>query len=353
MIQENTIQLDIPLLLPEIGDSCVDCIGRLERSLCQRQGIMRAHVKKDGETEPSRLCLHYDPNLISLQAVQRLARQEGSDFTERFRHIQIPLGATTGSADAADALAEELNNLPGVLHASVNYAAGMAFVAYDTRLLTRPEIDTLIRGMGYRPITAEDLPATIQSTLFGMLPQWVQERWGLALVGLAGLFFLAGWLGEMIFSLPEPVMVGLFVLAYIAGGYEIATHAVPGLLKGHFDTDVLMLAAAIGAAVLGEWAEGAFLLFLFSLGHAGEHYALDRARQAINALGELMPRTALVKDAGSAAGEVTERPVESLRVGQVVVVRPGDRIPVDGEIENGRSAIDESAITGESLPANK
>jgi Cd2+/Zn2+-exporting ATPase len=110
-----------------------------------------------------------------------------------------------------------------------------------------------------------------------------------------------------------------------------------------------MLAAAAGAALLGEWSEGAFLLFLFSLGHAGEHYALDRARNAINALGELMPKTARVKQ----GDEIVERPVEQVAVDDVVVVRPGDRIPVDGEIVRGASAIDQSAITGESMPVNK
>ncbi|MFQ5436651.1 MAG: hypothetical protein ACE5FD_17475, partial [Anaerolineae bacterium] len=108
-------------------------------------------------------------------------------------------------------------------------------------------------------------------------------------------FFLAGWLGETFFNLPENIAVFLYILAYIAGGYDIATHAIPGLFKGNFDTDVLMLAAAAGAAILGEWTEGAFLLFPFSLGHAGEHYALDRARNAVNALGQLTPKTARVK----------------------------------------------------------
>ena len=112
---------------------------------------------------------------------------------------------------------------------------------------------------------------------------------------------------------------------------------------------VLMLAAAAGAALLGEWAEGAFLLFLFSLGHAGEHYALDRARNAVNALGELMPKTARVRT----GDEIIVRPVEEVAVGDVGVVRPGDRIPVDGEIVRGASAIDQSAITGESVPVDK
>jgi Cd2+/Zn2+-exporting ATPase len=110
-----------------------------------------------------------------------------------------------------------------------------------------------------------------------------------------------------------------------------------------------MLAAAAGAAILGHWAEGAFLLFLFSLGHAGENYALDRARNAVNALGQLMPKTALVKE----GDQIVTRPVESLQLDDIVVVRPGDRLPADGDVSSGQSAVDQSAITGESVPVNK
>jgi Cd2+/Zn2+-exporting ATPase len=177
----------------------------------------------------------------------------------------------------------------------------------------------------------------------------MQERWSLILVALAGFFLLIGWAGERFFGLPPEVAWGFYLLAYVAGGYDVATHAVPGLLKGHFDTDVLMLAAALGAALLGEWAEGAFLLFLFALGHAGEHYALDRARNAVNALGALMPKTAQVKR----GDRIIEEPVSALHPGDVVIVRPGDRLPVDGEIVSGASAIDQSPITGESVPVEK
>jgi Cd2+/Zn2+-exporting ATPase len=239
----------------------------------------------------------------------------------------------------------------------VNYAAGLAFVAYDTAIIQRPQIYKAIQRMGYQPSEGDkeqpEMKREQEERDHGLaasfLPHWLLERWGLISVALAGLFFLIGWLGETFFSMSENIALVFFVLSYIAGGYDIATHAVPGLLKGKFDTDVLMLAAAAGAALLGEWAEGAFLLFLFSLGHAGEHYALDHARNAINALGELMPKTARVKR----GNEIVERPVEAVEVGDVVVVRPGDRIPVDGEIVRGASAIDQSAITGESAPVNK
>ena len=93
------------------------------------------------------------------------------------------------------------------------------------------------------------------SGLMTLFPHWIQDRWEIILVGLAGIFFLSGLLGELTGALTETVTISLFILAYIAGGYDIATHAIPALFKGKFDTDILMLAAAAGAALLGEWAE--------------------------------------------------------------------------------------------------
>ncbi len=351
---EKTIELDIPLVAPDIDDAQDGCLCHLETALQNQRGILRAHVKYD--QEPPQLCLHYDPNLISLTAVQRIAQKTGSDFTSRYRHETIPFSGMD-AADAATGLAHSLEKLPGMLHASVNYAAGLAFVAYDTRSLQRPSIRQTIQHLGYKLLTGTAVssakPEEADEHDHGSAPtfllHWMQERWALILVALAGLFFLTGWLGETFFSLPQNIALVFYILAYIAGGYDIATHAIPGLFKGNFDTDVLMLAAAAGAAILGEWPEGAFLLFLFSLGHAGEHYALDRARSAVNALGELMPKTARVKR----GDQIVEEPVAQLRVGDVVIVRPGDRVPVDGEVVSGNSAIDQSPITGESVPVEK
>ena len=174
----------------------------------------------------------------------------------------------------------------------------------------------------------------------------MQEHWTLLLTSAAGAFLALGFFGELVLRFPPSAALILYILAYLAGGYDVALHAVPAVLRGKFDTDLLMLAAAAGAAALNEWAEGAFLLFLFSLGHAGETYALDRARNAVGALGKLMPRTAQVK-----RGErLEEVPVDQLAVNETVVVRPGDRVPVDGVITAGESGLDQSAITGESVP---
>ncbi len=345
---EKTLELDIPLIAPDIEDVRDRCLDRLEEAVKDRRGILHAHVIR--ETEPPRLCLHYDPNLLSLSAARRFAHQAGADFTDRYRHETVPVDGMD-TADAADYLAELLEEMPGMLHASVNYAAGLAFLAYDGRELDRPAIEEAIREVGYRPRPPTGLlPLTYEPVepdgWLRTLLNLALRRWQVALVALAGLLILAAWLGDTFLGLPERAALAFYALAYLAGGYDVATHAIPGLFKGQFDTDVLMLAAAAGAAVLGEWPEGAFLLFLFGLGHAGEQLALDRARNAINALGQLMPKTARVRQ-GEA---VVERPVEEVKLDQVVVVPPGDRIPVDGRVLRGQSTVDQSAITGESTP---
>ncbi len=350
---ERTIEICAPLLMPDISDSCDACLAIVEEKLRSRRGISRVHVNND--KDQPHLCLHYDPNLISAAAVQDFAEEAGIDFTARYRHEQIPFSGMD-AADAAITLTRVLEELPGMLHANANYAAGLVFVAYDSTMLRHTVIEETIRGMGYNPQptltqTGAVLIEEEQDPSSGprFLPWRIQRRWQIILAALAGLFFLIGWVGETFLDLPENLALAFFLLSYLAGGYDIATHAVPGLLKGKFDTDVLMLAAAGGAAVLGHWAEGAFLLFLFSLGHAGEQYALNRARHAVNALGDMMPKSARVRR----GDQIIELPVDQINVGEEVVVRPGDSVPVDGEVVRGSSSLDQSPITGESVPVTK
>ncbi len=347
------LKLNLPLLLPHVEDDD-QCVTLLTERLAAVRGVTQAHISRhDGVAD---LCLHYDPNLVSLARIQRLAEDAGAEITARYRHEAIPVFGMN-AADAADSLTSVLQGLPGMLHAQVSYAAGLAYVAFDTEAVSSATVEQVIRQMGYSlaaptgalPTQREEHTGHDHGSAPAFLPHWMQERWTFILVGLAGVFLLVGWFGQRFLGLPAEAALLLFVLSYLAGGYDIATHAIPSLLRGKFDTDVLMLAAALGAAILGEWAEGAFLLFLFSLGHAGEHYALDRARNAVNALGALMPTTAHVRR----GDRIEEAPVETLRLGDIVCVRPGDRIPVDGAVVQGESTVDQSPVTGESVPVSK
>ncbi|HEY8414682.1 MAG TPA: heavy metal translocating P-type ATPase [Thermaerobacter sp.] len=177
------------------------------------------------------------------------------------------------------------------------------------------------------------------------------ERHHLAVLTAVTLVALAGgWLAERA-GLPEAVSLTLYAVSYLAGGTPAALSGLQALRERVIDVDLLMVLAALGAAAIGAWEEGATLLFLFSLSNALQSYAMDRTRQAIRALMKLAPETAHRRRPGD--GELEEVPVAELRVGDRIVVRAGERIPIDGRVVAGRSTVDQAPITGESVPVPK
>lgn len=143
-----------------------------------------------------------------------------------------------------------------------------------------------------------------------------------------------------------------YAVAYAFGGFFGLRAGIATLLERKIDIDLLMVLAAIGAAVVGAPFEGALLLFLFSLSNVLQDYALGRTRSAINALSELRPDTAIVLEHESDRSG-TERPVGAVPVGAIVQIKPGSRVPLDGTVLSGQSSIDQSSVTGESLPVEK
>lgn len=182
-------------------------------------------------------------------------------------------------------------------------------------------------------------------------PRHRSVRWELWFAIAAGVTFGAGMIAELAMGLPLfGWPLAFFLATYFFGGFFTVQSAVSSTLRGKFEVDFLMLVAAAGAALIGRWAEGAVLLFLFSLGHALEEYALSRAKKSIEALAGLAPRSALVRRDG---GEPVEIPVGQVVVGDIMVIRPNSRIPSDGFVISGVSAVDQSAVTGESIPVEK
>ena len=171
----------------------------------------------------------------------------------------------------------------------------------------------------------------------------------MAITAIAGALLLAGYLIELSAGSRTPLVWVLYGGCYLVAGTDVLRNSVRMALKLQFDVDLLMIIAAVGAAAVGHPEEGGLLLFLFALGHGLESYALGQARKAIEALGRLAPATARVRRRD---GEEVV-PVETLRPGDVVVVRGGERMPVDGEVREGESDVDQSPITGESRPVQK
>ena len=164
------------------------------------------------------------------------------------------------------------------------------------------------------------------------------------------LAILCGILGLLAaFVLPAPFKVFGFVAAYLAGGFYPAEEVWERLQQRAIDVHFLMLAVAVGAATIGAWAEGATLLFLFSLSGALEHYALGRTQKEIRSLFREAPKVATVLENGNER----EIKVEQLKAGMRLLIKPGAQFPVDAEIAKGATAADESNLTGEAAPVEK
>ncbi|MHC1782559.1 MAG: heavy metal translocating P-type ATPase [Anaerolineaceae bacterium] len=331
---EKTIELEVRSLLPGIESDQDACIHRLEKAMQNRREMQKAHLEVK-ENHVTTLCLHYDSERNSVEEVTRMAEQAGFEILNRYKHESIPILGMDCS-DCAAVIDHSVGRLPGVVSASVNYPARKLRVEYDSYALSRRGIVKRIRSMGY------EVPLHPKH-------RWLIKNRALLMSLFSGVLLLIGWAGETFLGLPAAASLVLFLGTYAIGGWEITGHAFHALRERRFDTDLLMIVAALGAAALGEFTEGALLIFLFSLGHALEERALDKARRAIESLADLAPRTALVR---RAEGEV-ELPVENINLNDLVIARPGVRIPVDGLVMAGTSGVDQSPITGESIPVDK
>ncbi len=173
---------------------------------------------------------------------------------------------------------------------------------------------------------------------------WLEPR----LVAITGLAIVLSVVSEQV-GAPDWLTLLLNLTAYVAGGLFGAKTALESLLQRTIDVDMLMVLAALGAATIGQWHEGAILLFLFSLSNVLQDYAIGRSRQAIKSLLKVYPEEAKVRRGDT----VAVVPASDIEVGEIVLIEPGERIPVDGMIVQGRSALDEASITGESMPVEK
>jgi Cd2+/Zn2+-exporting ATPase len=168
----------------------------------------------------------------------------------------------------------------------------------------------------------------------------------LFLAVLCGLGTLAGFLLQTQWPVPATIF---FLCAYLCGGWFATIDLASELRRGVFDINLLMIVVAIGAAIIGAWAEGGTLLFLFSLSNALERFANHRTEQTISSLLKSAPETVWRR----AETEWVEIPLASLSIGDELLVKPGDLFPTDGEICEGATSADESALTGEALPVSK
>ncbi|HEY3278616.1 MAG TPA: heavy metal translocating P-type ATPase [Syntrophorhabdaceae bacterium] len=229
----------------------------------------------------------------------------------------------------------KIKALAGVQSHEVNPITHQLRVVYDPGSATIQDI--------IRSVSETGMKASLQKTE-RQRSTWWREKQQLALYGCGLLILIAFTLSKT--GASPLVYNGLYVLSVLTGVYYPARKALIALVNLTPTIHLLMLIGSGGAMALGLWGESAILIFVYSLGDVLESYAVDKARGALRSLTELMPREALVR---TDTGEVV-RPIEQVVVGDVVVVRPGERIPVDGRVVKGSSYVDQAAVTGEPIP---
>jgi len=236
-------------------------------------------------------------------------------------------------AACAATIERALSGLDGVRQVQVDVMRGTVRVARDAEL-GDDDLTRAIRSTGYG----------VQSSPEGRR-SWPIGR--LVATTIAGIALAAGLAVEWL-ALPWPAVL-LLVVSALAGGWYVVPRGWQALRARSLDINFLMTIAAIGAGIIGEWAEAASAMFLFSVAQLLEGFAMGRARRAISALMELAPSQATVRR----EGREHQVPVEAIGIDETVIIRPGERIPLDAIVVEGRSAVDQSSITGESMPVEK
>ncbi len=320
---------------------CPNCAERVATRLRDVPGIQM--VTLDAESVPTRLLYTYETDTVSPDTIEKLVSQELVDNGEHYVHQVLAIEGMD-CADCALTLERGVGRLTGVEEASVNFGAARMTVEYDRRSIDLPAIDQRIRELGYTITQPDQGTVSERSALWRLV-----TRRNNILALSSGVLTLAGGIGQLL-AAPAPLPIAAYGTAVVIGGAPLAQKGLRVLRTTRtLDINLLMTLAVVGAVAIGEWFEAATVVFLFSLGEALEGYAMDRVRRSVRSLLALAPPVALVRRGST---EV-ETPVADIDLGETVIVRSGERVPLDGVVISGTSSVDQSSLTGESLPVSK
>ncbi len=324
------------------GLDCPDCAAKVEKVVKMMPGVVAVNI-----TYPTgKLRVDYDPHLASSKQVIDKVKVLGYDAAEELKsslgsNDKITTFRLQGldCADCAAKLEKRVATAPGVNQAQVNFAASKMVVKHQG---TTAEILAVIDKMGY--FGEIDQPARRKETAsFWKTNQYVIPT-------IISFIMLAAGLIAGRTDAPSFIPTGFFIIGIILGGFLPAKNGISVLINAHeLDMNILMTIAVVGAAAIGEFVEATAVVFLFSLGNALQGYTLDKTRNSIRALMDLTPDEALVRR----NGEETTITVEEIIIDDIIIIRPGEKIAMDGQVIKGLSSVNQATITGESIPVEK
>lgn len=241
--------------------------------------------------------------------------------------------------DCAKKIEKAVKDIEGVRQVRVSYTLGKMSLEVEKGKVSVDQLKRSVGILGYK-LEKED------EARYEEFFSWKNRR--LVATAVSGVFFFLGMLTEYILRV-DPLFLVFYGGAIIVGGYYIARRGVAAIVEKYLDINMLMVVAVAGSIAIGAYTEGSAIVFLFSLAEVLESFSIARTRRSISELMDFAPNQALIKK-----GEEEEYyDVNDVGIGDIVVVKPGERVPMDGVVEKGESSVDESAVTGESKPAKK
>ncbi|MBU4277083.1 MAG: heavy metal translocating P-type ATPase [Proteobacteria bacterium] len=357
--------------LPVVGMTCARCAANVERTLGKKvTGVAQASVNFGTETAS----VDYDPEQTSLEDMAQAVKDAGYQLIlpETKRHAELPVVGMTCARCAANVERTLSKKVPGVAQASVNFGTETLSVDYDPAQTSLEDMAQAVKNAGYELIlpaegeaVMEDAEAQARAAELAAQRRffWVGVAFTLPLFvismsrdfGLLGAWAGAAWVNWLFFALATPVQFytggGFYVGGYksIKGGAANMDVLVAlGSSTAFFYSLAVLLIPGLGHHVYFETS--AVIITLIKLGKLLEAKAKGQASAAIRKLMDLAPKMARIIDA---EGNEIEIPAGSVQKGQTVLVKPGEAIPVDGTVIGGDSAVNQSAMTGESIPVDK
>jgi len=316
---------------------CPDCASKVEKAVAEVDGVCNVHVDFLGQ----KIRVEFDPERTSEKVIGNKVNDIGyriipEDYASVLFHVE---GMCCG--DESTIVKKALAGIDGVREVSFRLVSQDVRIVFDPGLVVISRLIRAIESTGMKVSVRGKEPADAKSL-------WMRHK-GFFSAALSGVLLITGMGLQWLAGMGESGAMPLYVAAMAVGGAALARRGLIAIINMRLDMNALMTVAVIGATIIGEWLEGAMVVFLFSVAQLLESYSLDRARRSIRTLMQLSPSQAMVRR----DGKENIVPVDEVGIDELIIVRPGERISLDGIITSGRSFVDQSPITGESALVEK
>lgn len=331
------------------GMDCTSCALKIEKSLQQLVGVAEVSVAVATE----RLTVSYDPQQVGESDIHK--RVEALGYTVKTKQpathqtLQLLIGGMDCSG-CASKISTAIESLPGVEGASLTFDSGRLTVSYNSREIDPQTIQNRVLSLGYTLITPEasETPTHDHNHGHRHRAEFNLKRELPSVLVVVALFLLGLIFEEPLHNTPYSLAeYAVFIPAYLISGWSVLKTAGRNILRGQiFDENFLMTIATIGAIAIHKIPEAVGVMLFYKVGELFQEAAVSRSRRSIQSLLAIRPDAANLK---TATGIQVVSP-ETIQVNDLILVKPGERIPLDGDVLEGTSQVDTSALTGESVP---